>query len=166
MLRQNRLHQCVHHVMEIIRKIAACRFEQLRNHIFWQPWIASNKRILKMKWCVTQQLLVLWQNHLHQCVHHVMEIVRKIMVYWSWTTSWPYFSDSILTTWNGFAIAQAVREIWSYKSCTIQQLLVLWQNRLHQCVHHVMEIIRKIAACRFEQLRDLIFWQLHLNSIE
>ena len=38
-----------------------------------------------------------------------------------------------------------------------QQLLVLRQNRLHQCVHHVIGIIRKIVACRFEQLRDIIF---------
>ena len=32
-------------------------------------------------------------------------------------------------------------------------------NRLHQCVHHVVRIIRKIVACRFEQLCDLIFLQ-------
>ena len=42
---------------------------------------------------------------------------------------------------------------------TSQQLLVLRQNRLHQCVHHVVRIIRKIVACRFEQLCDLIFLQ-------
>ena len=41
-----------------------------------------------------------------------------------------------------------------------QQLLVLQQNRLHQCVHYVTAIVRKIVACRFEQLRDLIFFSL------
>ena len=46
-----------------------------------------------------------------------------------------------------------------------QQLLGLQQNRLHQCVRHVIGIIRKIVACRFEQLRDLIFDTLnHLNK--
>ena len=38
-----------------------------------------------------------------------------------------------------------------------QQLLVLRQNRLHQCVRHIIGIIRKIVFCRFEQLCDLIF---------
>ena len=38
---------------------------------------ASN---LKMKWCITQQLLVLRQNRLYQCVHHVVGIIRKILV--------------------------------------------------------------------------------------
>ena len=32
-----------------------------------------------MKWCVTQQLFVLQQNRLHQCVHHVVGIIRKIV---------------------------------------------------------------------------------------
>ena len=106
--------------------------------------IASNKRNLKIKWCVTQQLLVLWQNRLHQCVHHVMEIIRKIaaclfeqlrdLIFWT-----------VLTTW----IALNKRNL-KIKWCVTQQLLVLRQNRLHQCVHHVMEIIRKIVACRFE----------------
>ena len=40
---------------------------------------SSNKRNLKMKWCATQQLLVLRQNRLHQCVHHVVGIIRKIV---------------------------------------------------------------------------------------
>ena len=33
------------------------------------------------------------------------------------------------------------------------QLLVLQQNCLHQCVHHMVGII---AACQFDQLRDFI----------
>ena len=68
-----------------------------------------------------------------------------------WTTSWPYFYE-VLTTW----IASNKRNLKT-KWCTSQQLLVLRQNRLHQCVHHVVGNIRKIMACRFEQLRDLIF---------
>ena len=43
------------------------------------------------------------------------------------------------------------------KWCVTQQLCMLQQNLLHQCVYGVMEIIRKIVACQFEQLRDLIF---------
>ena len=35
--------------------------------------------------------------------------------------------------------------------------LVLQQNSLHQCVHYMVEIVIKIVAYRFEQLRDLIF---------
>ena len=45
------------------------------------------------------------------------------------------------------------------KWCVTKQLFVLRQNRLHQCVHHVVGIIRKIVACSFEQLCDLIFLQ-------
>ena len=67
-----------------------------------------------------------------------------------WTTSWPYFFE-VLSTW----IASNKRNLKS-KWCTSQQLLVLRQNRLHQCVRLVVGIIRKIVACRFEQLRDLI----------
>ena len=67
-----------------------------------------------------------------------------------WTTSWPYFFE-VLTTW----IASNKRNLKT-KWCTSQQLLVLPQNRLHQCVRLVVGIIRKIVACRFEQLRDLI----------
>ena len=35
--------------------------------------------------------------------------------------------------------------------------LVQQQQQVHQCVQHVVGIIRKIIACRFEQLRDLIY---------
>ena len=63
-LQQNRLHQCVLHVMEIFGKIVACRFEQLRDLIFWRPYVLNhfNKRNLNIKWCASQQLLVLQQS--------------------------------------------------------------------------------------------------------
>ena len=65
-----------------------------------------------------------------------------------WTTSWPYFL-TVLSTW----IASNKRNL-KMKWCVTQQMLVLRQNSLHQCVYNVMKIIRKIVACQFEQLCD------------
>ena len=40
-----------------------------------------NKLNLKMKLYVSQQPLELRQNHLHLCVHQVVEIIRKIVIF-------------------------------------------------------------------------------------
>ena len=48
-------------------------------HFHNQKYTSWRRQILKIKWCASHQLLVLQQNRLYHCVHHVMEIVGKLV---------------------------------------------------------------------------------------
>ena len=109
-------------------------------------WQAVNKVNLKMKLCVSQQPLELRQNHLHFCVHQVVAIVRKIVIF-----RFEQLRDLIFYGHSHFW--QAVNK--EMKLCVSQQPLELRKNHLHLCVHQVVGIIRKIVIFRFEQVRDL-----------
>ena len=98
-------------------------------------WIASNKRNFKMKMVHNSTTACATAKPFTPMCSPRSRDYQKNSGLPIWTTSWPYFLTA-LTTW----IASNKRNS-KMKWCTTQQLLVLQQNRLHQCVRHVVGIM-------------------------